>query len=142
MLDHWQRGLESSSQHSCLSGGGSKQVRRKLVRVLQDKIEKIRVKQISKREAKHRLKLERTNQHTDKSSSHQEIEPIVTRDVLIRLKPLTDASKEFITKNRKKNSLLQFRLKVAVNPVTANSSSSSKTVRDIIKFVCNKWELR
>jgi hypothetical protein len=39
---------------------------------------------------------------------------MIPREVLIRLKPFTEASKEYITKDRKKNALLQFRLTVMV----------------------------
>lgn len=71
-------------------------------------------------------------------------EPLVTRDILIRLKPFTEASKEFICKDRKKNSLLQFRLKIVVSggTNTHNQSNTNKTVRDIIRVISKKWGLR
>jgi hypothetical protein len=45
--------------------------------------------------------------------------PMVPKEVLIRLKPFTDASKDFITKDKKKNALLQFRLTVMVPATTS-----------------------
>ena len=43
------------------------------------------------------------------------------REILIRVKPLTDASKNLIEKVKKKNPLIQFRVKV---PVTATAQRS------------------
>lgn len=85
----------------------SKQLKKKLVRVLQDKIEQVREKQQSK---KRELKLKR--KQTKGSGGVPSEGEIVTREVLIRLKPLTEASRELIVKERKKNCLMQFRLKV------------------------------
>lgn len=68
------------------------------------------------------------------------------REILIRVKPLTDASKNLIEKVKKKNPLIQFRVKV---PVTATAQRSlhsevnpEKTVRDIIKQIAEKWDLK
>ncbi len=83
----------------------------------------------------------------------------VTREVLIRLKPLTESSRELIAKEKKKICLLQFRLKVllmqqkleVLNPdghtatilrYVPAESSSNKTLRDIIRIACQKWNLR
>lgn len=85
--------------------------------VLLDKIEKVRVKQAKKRDvkSKHHLnkKLNKSGNHDEPTNNNPDI-PMIPREVLIRLKPFTEASKEYITKDRKKNALLQFRLTVMV----------------------------
>jgi hypothetical protein len=116
-------------------------VKKKLIKVLQEKLEKIREKQIRKKEDKIH----------DEPSIPEELdidpkkkEPLIVREVIIRLKPLTDAAKEVITKEKKKNALLQFRLKVAISGVLpkGTNDASSKCVRDIIRVAANKWDLR
>jgi len=92
---------------------------------LQDKIEKIRIKQVRKRDMK--IKQQQIKKLSKSIGLAQTIDNLdslismVPKEVLIRLKPFTDASKEFITKDKKKNALLQFRLTVmvpATNPAT------------------------
>ena len=92
---------------------------------MQDKIEKIRIKQVRKRDMK--IKQQQIKKLSKSIGLAQTIDNLdslismVPKEVLIRLKPFTDASKEFITKDKKKNALLQFRLTVmvpATNPAT------------------------
>lgn len=102
-----------------------KQLKKRLKMVLLDKIEKVRVKQAKKREvkSKHHLnkKLNKLGNH-EEPTNNDEI-PMIPREVLIRLKPFTEASKEYITKDRKKNALLQFRLTVMVPEVPESQSN-------------------
>jgi hypothetical protein len=76
--------------------------------VLLDKIEKVRVKQAKKREVKSKHHLtKKLNKFGDQEEpTNNNDVPMIPREVLIRLKPYTEASKEYITKDRKKNALL------------------------------------
>ncbi len=84
--------------------------------LLQDKIEKVRVKEAKKREIKNKqYQSKKLNKlHQEATNLDRPDVPMIPREVLIRLKPFTDASKEYITKDKKKNALLQFRLTVMV----------------------------
>ena len=93
--------------------------------VLLDKIEKVRVKQAKKREVKSKHHL---NKKLNKLGNHEEPRnnddiPMIPSEVLIILKSFTEASKEYITKDRKKNALLQFRLTVMVPEVPESQSN-------------------
>ena len=84
--------------------------------VLLDKIEKVRVKQAKKRDvkSKHHLTKKLNKLSNQEEPTNNDDVSMIPREVLIRLKPFTEASKEYITKDRKKNALLQFRLTVMV----------------------------
>jgi NAD+--asparagine ADP-ribosyltransferase len=93
-----------------------KQLKKRLKMVLLDKIEKVRVKQAKKRDvkSKHYLTKKLNKLSNQEEPTNNDDVPMIPREVLIRLKPFTEASKEYITKDRKKNALLQFRLTVMV----------------------------
>lgn len=93
-----------------------KQLKKRLKMVLLDKIEKVRVKQAKKRDvkSKHQLSKKLNKLGNQEETTNNDEVPMMPREVLIRLKPFTEASKEYITKDRKKNALLQFRLTVMV----------------------------
>ena len=84
--------------------------------VLLDKIEKVRVKQAKKRDvkSKHNLNKKLNKIGNQEQTTNNPDIPMIPREVVIRLKPFTEASKEYITKDRKKNALLQFRLTILV----------------------------
>ena len=129
-------------------------MKKRLIKRVQDTIEKIRLKQLKKRELKSLSKQVRSA-HPDEAIDYQADPNLVPREVLIRLKPFTESSKEFVAKERRKNSLLQFRLTVLVPggnqgetearkppSLPVSHTSTNKTVKDIIKFICEKWSLR
>jgi hypothetical protein len=71
-------------------------------------------------------------------------EGAVAREVLIRLKPLNEVSKDIVGKEKKKNPLMQFRHKVLAltNCLHLEIESNQKTVKDIIQMIADKWGLK
>jgi hypothetical protein len=124
--------------------------------MLVGKLERIKEKQSKKKDLKYKLKQQLREASSGKKENisseipssvdvgHKSQEPLIIRDVLIRLKPLTDAAKEIIAKEKKQIPNMQFRLKVVVSGVAPldQNDSGERTVRDIIKAVSKKWSLR
>lgn len=73
----------------------------------------------------------------EKEARRQQAAPAVTREIVIRIKPLTEASREVIVAKRK-NPMLQLRQQVVVS----GPDEDPKTVRDIIRLIAEKWDLR
>ena len=88
------------------------------MKVLQDKLEKIRIKQMKKREQKLKIKLQKT---PNINESLKENINLVSREVIIRLKPFTEASKDFIMKERNRNCNMQSKITVQIPAPIGNS---------------------
>ncbi len=112
----------------------SKFHRRKLLSQIIEKYQIMLDKQVKKREHKIQLKEEKRI-----ASQTEALKPevIVVRDVVIKIKPLTDASKEIILA-KKKNPMLLLKQQVQLNGI----NEEGKTIRDIIRRIAEKWDLR
>lgn len=62
----------------------------------------------------------------------------------IRLKPFNKQSKEFIQSVKNMNHLLQFKISLNENnqEICTQENSQNKTVKDIIQYMSNKWQIR
>ncbi|CDW84879.1 UNKNOWN [Stylonychia lemnae] len=124
----------------------AKALKRKLVKVLHSKIEKLKEKisrkrQLKQHQKKNRLEKNQDQQQQKLQTRKESIELNEEKEVLIRLQPLTMSSKDYVQKQKSTNSHLQFRLKINMKYAAANCKKQ-KSVRDIINFICQKWQLR